>query len=127
MRATIDRLGRVAFVCDGCARRRAGICAMCPCKVSGTIGKTKYCVAHRKLAKLTHNDRWLAANREERNTRARMRKRINPRVALTPRQAGKRGGMVGGKRRAEALSPQQRSAIARQAALARWRHYAAVA
>ena len=43
-------------------------------------------------------------------------KRKNPAaVAL-----GRRGGLVGGKARAEALSPKERSDIARKAAAARW-------
>lgn len=33
---------------------------------------------------------------------------------------GRRGGLVGGKMRAEALSPEARSEIARKAAAARW-------
>ncbi|MCA1709077.1 MAG: hypothetical protein LC808_39685 [Actinobacteria bacterium] len=33
---------------------------------------------------------------------------------------GRRGGLKGGKARASALTPQQRSEIARKAALARW-------
>lgn len=34
---------------------------------------------------------------------------------------GRRGGLVGGKKRAEALSPKRRSAIAKKAAAARWK------
>jgi hypothetical protein len=35
--------------------------------------------------------------------------------------AGRAGGLKGGKRRAEKLSPEKRSDIARRAALARWK------
>jgi hypothetical protein len=34
---------------------------------------------------------------------------------------GRRGGLKGGKARAQALSPEQRAAIARRAALSRWK------
>ncbi len=34
---------------------------------------------------------------------------------------GRRGGLLGGKARAERMSSEERSAVARQAALARWR------
>jgi hypothetical protein len=33
---------------------------------------------------------------------------------------GKKGGLIGGKRRAQKLTPAERSAIARKAAQARW-------
>ena len=35
---------------------------------------------------------------------------------------GRKGGLKGGKARWEGVSPEQRSQIARRAALARWRH-----
>jgi len=35
---------------------------------------------------------------------------------------GRRGGLKGGKARAEKLSPEKRSAIAKKAAVARWSH-----
>jgi hypothetical protein len=35
-------------------------------------------------------------------------------------ESGRRGGKVGGKRRANSLSPERRSEIARKAAAARW-------
>jgi hypothetical protein len=37
------------------------------------------------------------------------------------REQGKRGGKIGGKARAESLTSEQRSAIAKKAAAARWR------
>jgi len=36
-------------------------------------------------------------------------------------ESGRRGGLIGGKRRAAKLTPEQRSESARKAALARWR------
>ena len=36
-------------------------------------------------------------------------------------ESGRRGGMIGGQRRAEKLSPERRSEIAKKAAEARWR------
>lgn len=36
-------------------------------------------------------------------------------------ELGRQGGLIGGKRRAENLSPEQRSEIARKAAQERWR------
>jgi hypothetical protein len=46
-------------------------------------------------------------------------------VAKQPESAktksGRKGGLKGGQSRAAALSPKQRSAIAKKAALARWR------
>jgi hypothetical protein len=37
------------------------------------------------------------------------------------RKQGKRGGKLGGKKRAESLTDEQRSAIAKKAAAARWK------
>ena len=39
---------------------------------------------------------------------------------LSPKYAGRLGGLKGGKARAESLSPEQRAAIAKKAAEARW-------
>ncbi len=41
------------------------------------------------------------------------------------KKAGRRGGLIGGKRAAEALSPEQRRARASKASKARWRKYRA--
>jgi hypothetical protein len=44
-----------------------------------------------------------------------------PQVPETPAQrTGRKGGLKGGKARAAKMTPEQRSAIARKAALARW-------
>ena len=40
---------------------------------------------------------------------------------LTPKYAGRLGGLKGGKARAEKLSPEERREIARKAANARWK------
>ena len=39
---------------------------------------------------------------------------------LSPRYAGRLGGLIGGKARAEKLTPEERKAIAKKAAEARW-------
>jgi len=39
---------------------------------------------------------------------------------LSPKYAGRLGGLKGGKARAEKLTPQERAAIAKKAAEARW-------
>jgi hypothetical protein len=45
-----------------------------------------------------------------------------PREDETPAQAsGRKGGLKGGKARAAKMTPEQRSEVARKAALARWR------
>ncbi len=41
------------------------------------------------------------------------------------REVGRRGGLIGGKRSAAALSPEQRRARAQKAAVARWKQYRA--
>ncbi len=62
---------------------------------------------------------------EERSSYARLRpmaiKRKDPHAVALGRKGGKRGGKKGGKARWEGISPEERSEIARRAALARWR------
>jgi hypothetical protein len=48
-------------------------------------------------------------------------KRKNPHAVALGRKGGKAGGKKGGKARWEGVSPEQRSEIARKAALARWK------
>jgi hypothetical protein len=43
-----------------------------------------------------------------------------PASKLTPKYAGRLGGLIGGKARAEKLTSEERKAIARKAATARW-------
>ncbi len=43
-----------------------------------------------------------------------------PASKLTPKYAGRLGGLIGGKARAEKLSPEQRKEIAKKAAESRW-------
>lgn len=47
-------------------------------------------------------------------------KRKDPAAVLLGRRGGKKGGAKGGKIRAERLSPERRSQIARKAAEVRW-------
>jgi hypothetical protein len=42
-------------------------------------------------------------------------------VSMLMAELGRRGGKKGGKRRLETMSPEERSAVARKAAEARWR------
>ena len=120
LRESVDWLGRIRWACEGCTRRRAGVCASCPRPVDGTIGKAKYCADHRHHAHLAANRRWLDCNRESRNERAKVRKRKNPRRPMSPQSSGRRGGMIGGKARAASLSPERRREIARHAAAVRY-------
>lgn len=51
-----------------------------------------------------------------------VRQSTEPKTPETPAQAnGRNGGLKGGAARAEKLSPEERSEIARKAAQARWR------
>jgi hypothetical protein len=43
-----------------------------------------------------------------------------PASKLTPKYAGRLGGLIGGKARAEKLTPEERRDIAKKAAEARW-------
>jgi hypothetical protein len=45
---------------------------------------------------------------------------MKPRPKLSKKYAGRLGGLIGGKARAEKLSPEERKAIAKKAAQARW-------
>jgi len=49
-----------------------------------------------------------------------MTKRKDPAAVRLGRRGGKKGGAKGGRVRAERLSPERRSQIARKAAQARW-------
>ncbi|HEU0145006.1 MAG TPA: hypothetical protein VFQ47_09495 [Nitrososphaera sp.] len=45
---------------------------------------------------------------------------MRPQKKLTPKYAGRLGGLIGGHERAKKLSPEERKAIAKKAAEARW-------
>jgi predicted amidophosphoribosyltransferase len=120
LEASVDWLGQVRWACDGCARRRAGVCAQCPRPVDGTTGKAKYCAEHRREMSLAGNRRWLHYNRDARNARARMKKRRNPASPMSPQAAGRLGGAIGGKVRAARLTPERRREIAAHAAAVRY-------
>jgi hypothetical protein len=45
---------------------------------------------------------------------------MRPQKKLTPKYAGRLGGLIGGHARAESLTPEERKAIAQKAAKARW-------
>lgn len=115
-----DRIGRVRMVCRGCERRRAGICALCPRRVAGTVGKAKYCVEHKVIAHRRDHHAWKHRYLEKARESARMRRRINPHRPMTPSEAGRRGGLVGGPARSASLTAARRKEIAQLAARARW-------
>jgi hypothetical protein len=50
-----------------------------------------------------------------------MRKRKNPHAVALGRRGGKKGGPKGGAARMAALTPKERSELARKAARARWK------
>jgi hypothetical protein len=50
-----------------------------------------------------------------------MSKHKNPHAVALGREGGKKGGPIGGVNRMKALTPDERSALARKAARARWK------
>lgn len=129
VREVTDRLGRLYFVCDACTRRNAGICARCPRKVVGLIGKAKYCgdckrIVHReRVAAYETRLREFDPQRHlARLERERLRSWRN-RGALTEEERFARlsdGGKRGAATRAARLSPERLSEIAKKAGKARW-------
>lgn len=115
-----DALGRVTERCPGCTRRRAGLCACCPRRVAGTLGKAKYCAACKVLTGRRLHREWKHRYYEEVVERAKARRRLDPRHPLSSEESGRRGGLLGGPARSAALSPARRKEIARLAARARW-------
>lgn len=91
---------------------------MCPRPVVGTIGKAKYCAAHRYTTKLQQAAAWYDRYRERVNERKKVAKRIDPRRAMTPEESGRRGGLASGPGRMRNLTPERRREIARMGALA---------
>ena len=108
----IDRLGRVQFVCPTCARREAGRCADCPAKVDGQVGRALPCAAcraeRRRVAALRHWHR----HHEQNCARRRRRERIHAHHPLTPQESGRRGGLIGGRHRMDAMTAEERRAFA---------------
>ena len=49
-----------------------------------------------------------------------MPRTVDPELSTERAKAGRKGGLKGGKSRAEKLTPEQRSEIARKAAMKRW-------
>lgn len=120
-----DRIiGRVLWVCPQCARFRAGICQECPRPVDGVVGKSRRCAdcrsayARRKGRHYWHQNKPTLEIRRKRRFRA-FRKRV---PALTPHEVGLRGGVA----RAAALTPEQRSEIARKGGAANAARYRAL-
>lgn len=124
-----DLIGRVLYVCHPCARRKAGICALCPRWVAGARWKAKYCedcrkAVHRKACRKWAQNQQVHRPRhwEERLTRERLRLRrkrgyLEPEVRTEVlREAGRKAG----KARAANLTPERRREIARKASQTRW-------
>lgn len=68
---SVDRLGRVTYGCQACARRRAGICRTCPRTVSGKRGWALYCADCKRAACADQNRKWVALNRARKNASVR--------------------------------------------------------
>lgn len=115
-----DRLGRVKAICRGCERRRRGVCALCPRRVEGTVGKAKYCREHKVLTHRRDHHAWKQRYYERAVESAKVRRRLNPHRAMTPQEAGRRGGLKGGPARSASLTAARRTEIAQLAARARW-------
>lgn len=74
-REVVDTLGRVGFVCDGCARYDAGICRDCP---SPRENRSRRCALHRAAHRKAQSPKWSARNREAYLARKRERYRTDP-------------------------------------------------
>jgi hypothetical protein len=66
-----DGMGRVVASCERCARRAAGVCRDCPCRVAGTVGRATRCATCKKLAAHASTDRYKQAHRKQVLARAR--------------------------------------------------------
>lgn len=112
-----DALGRVTEHCGRCARRRAGICADCPRRVSGAVGKAERCT-HCKRAKLTRDDRRWKHRYPERvsvlgRRRREARAAVEGRRLLTRSECGRAGARASALVRLDRVSPTRRQEIAR--------------
>lgn len=117
-----DAIGRLRWHCPKCKRRKAGICQDCPCPVAGAVGKAERCapceVLHRRKRALTYRHRNLEvvqARQRAHDARRRREKRGG-----RPPMSSREQGLLGGAARAQALTPERRSEIARQAVETRW-------
>lgn len=116
-----DRLGRTFEHCAACERRKRGICADCPHRVAGTVGKALRCERCRKAALVRDGARW----RDRDPAHVRALHRDNSRQRRDRRRGGPPGdpktlAVLRGKRRAEALTPERRREIVRLAVNTRW-------
>lgn len=119
--AVTDRLGRVRYHCATCARRRAGICADCPRRVNGVVGRAVRCAGHQRAKTREDGAQWYA--RDPQHARA-IHRRAGDRY-----RAKRRGGPPTpkaeryrrlGELRAAALTPERRREIASLGGTSRW-------
>ncbi|MBA3852912.1 MAG: hypothetical protein C0503_00775 [Gemmatimonas sp.] len=95
------------FDCPRCERREAGVCATCPRRVRGMVGRAEFCEScyvrrQQQLGRLRKKE-W----------RREYRERV-PAIPLA--EAGRRAG----RSRARNLSPERRQEIARMGGQAKW-------
>ena len=129
LRERTDRLGRILWTCDGCERRKAGICQRCPNRVTGRLGYAKWCATCKPIV---HREqvRAFTKRRKEYDPQAHAARLEHLRLlawrkrgALTPEErlarlqaAGRKAGHI----RAANLSPARRSEIAKLGGTTRW-------
>lgn len=77
MTEVMDRLGRLSWRCDVCARRKAGVCKHCPRKVVGTVGRSHFCAECRAAKKKVVRRAWINANRDKVRKSSRKYRRKN--------------------------------------------------
>jgi len=119
-----DALGRMAG-CPGCARQRAGLCALCPNKVEGERGRAKYCGPCKAVARRGYSLKYINKDRDAYRAKqaARLREIRERERNGRPPMDGKTIGRIRGLARAKALSPERRKEIAQHAVRVRWEKY----
>lgn len=124
----IDRLGRITFVCDQCARRKRGVCRDCPRPVYGKVGTAFYCNECRVARRRVYVMRWQKNNlakvaEGQRRRRYKAMGKPVPKRKMSPSEAGKLGGPLAAAARLASLSPERIKEIAKKARETRWRKY----
>lgn len=123
-----DRIGRVRERCARCDRRKAGLCADCPRRVVGTVGKALRCAGCKKRALARNTRRWKERDCEhwcevKRAVDRRLRDRRRGGPPMPKEEQYRNLGLA----RAAALTPERRSEIARKATKTRWERAKAAA
>lgn len=101
-----NALGALAWACQTCARRVAGLCADCPSPVKGMVGRAQRCAVH-VVARQRAYWTWYDGTRRPRKP--------DP---MAYDAMGRLGGLKGGRARARSLSKERRQEIARMGGLA---------